>query len=517
MFKETFALKEIALPNNFTIKEDASFKDVGSEAGSHWTEKKSDNTESLTFDADALIEHHNAKRDDQTLRVQTSRYVRKDVTKGTFGDCVWEYVSNSDKSDKAPKGSSSASNTDVTSEDESTYTLRIYPSGGKAWGELGSWGGQNEDPTPPWKRLECENHYSNTTKIEIVATGEGSELYEPVRAKTCAGMFSGFSRLKEADLSGLDVASAVSLERMFSGCKQLVSLNLEAWNVSSVTSMASMFQGCETLTTVGNLGKWDTKKVESMQSMFAGCSSLTSLDLSGWDTKLVTAKNAMFAGTSSLWSIRLGPPSTFTLFSDDDAEAAETAGTTGTAGAAEAAGTPTHSTSFGEAGSRIMGGQWMRAEKGDESDPNNPSNWTVVTSDGKEAGSADALMSFHRDSTQAQWYIRQSATEGTSDTCVWEYVPNNADALGGSAAEGAAGTSGDTANVTYTLRIRPLKEGIQGVLADWVGKVDEEALHVPPWKLSQFKEYRLATTKIVVEGSVKPPSDCSNMFSDFPK
>lgn len=119
-----------------------------------------------------------------------------------------------------------------------------------------------------------------------------------------SGMFSNFSYLKSADLSGLDTSSMTDMRSMFYGCKSLRKINAPGFSTSEVTDMSSMFSGCSSLESL-DLSSFNTSKVTDMSSMFSGCSSLATLDVSTFDTSKVTDMRWMFSNCSFLKNLDL--------------------------------------------------------------------------------------------------------------------------------------------------------------------------------------------------------------------
>lgn len=64
------------------------------------------------------------------------------------------------------------------------------------------------------------------------------------------GMFQGFTKLSNLDLSKLDTSQVNSMNYLFSGCASLTSLDLSPLDISRTNSMFSLFKGCTSLTTL---------------------------------------------------------------------------------------------------------------------------------------------------------------------------------------------------------------------------------------------------------------------------
>lgn len=91
--------------------------------------------------------------------------------------------------------------------------------------------------------------------------------------ENAAGMFSGFTSLREADFTGIDTGNVTDMRSMFYDCASLSSLDLSSFNTGNVTDMSWMFYGCSNLSSL-DLSGFDTKNVTNMSNMFAYCSSL---------------------------------------------------------------------------------------------------------------------------------------------------------------------------------------------------------------------------------------------------
>lgn len=102
----------------------------------------------------------------------------------------------------------------------------------------------NSSTHPSWY-----SYRQSIASVKIVSE-DGEKVVAP---KYCYYLFSSYSSLKSADLSGLDT--------------------------SNVSYMRSMFEDCSALVSLDNVKNWNTSNVVDMETMFSGCSSLTSLDL----------------------------------------------------------------------------------------------------------------------------------------------------------------------------------------------------------------------------------------------
>ena len=116
--------------------------------------------------------------------------------------------------------------------------------------------------------------------------------------------FSNCPKLKELDLSMLDLHSIISTSGMFYNCYGLKEISFGEWDAAGVTVMTGMFQNCSSLVSL-DLSDFDTSSVQSMNYMFSGCTSLKELNVSGFNTSKVTDMTGMFAYCSSLTELDL--------------------------------------------------------------------------------------------------------------------------------------------------------------------------------------------------------------------
>ncbi|WP_248923032.1 BspA family leucine-rich repeat surface protein [Olsenella intestinalis] len=123
-----------------------------------------------------------------------------------------------------------------------------------------------------------------------------------VAAESISGLFSSFSKMTSADLSGIDTSAVTNMSGVFRSCSSLTSIDLTGWNTSRVRDMSRLFQSCDALTSA-NLAGWDTTSVTDMSEMFWACDHLFDLNISGWDTPQVETMNQMFWGCRRLESI----------------------------------------------------------------------------------------------------------------------------------------------------------------------------------------------------------------------
>ncbi|MCR5249299.1 MAG: BspA family leucine-rich repeat surface protein [Lachnospiraceae bacterium] len=115
-------------------------------------------------------------------------------------------------------------------------------------------------------------------------------------------LFYGLSKLKKADLSGLDTSNVTSMRFLFQGCYELEEVNLEGVKTGKVQEMDFMFFMCWKLKSL-DLSGFDTSSLIKLNAVFSGCKSLESLDVSSFDTSNVTWMDSLFSGCSSLKSL----------------------------------------------------------------------------------------------------------------------------------------------------------------------------------------------------------------------
>ncbi|VDK56941.1 unnamed protein product, partial [Cylicostephanus goldi] len=377
MFFATKSLKSIYLSHKFHIGSGAGFAHAGSEVGTHWRQVGEGTVDSpsgkVFSDANEFVDFHNNKDNEKSTQ-GFEHYIRQDRPTGSCGSCMWEYVSN--------QGNAAG--------DKTTYTLRIYPKQAADNSEQQDAQGQLSDWTrgagiPPWKDSLYSSYYAQTTRVEVTED-KNSKLQEgarPVTALTCKNMFSGFSELKEVNLSGLNVREVTSLENMFFGCEKLTSLDLSMFVFNgNVKSLAHMLSGCRALTTL-KLDKVSTTSETEMESMFKGTALLRKIALSN---KFIIKKSAAF----------------------DDA-------------------------------GRGAGSCWTEQAEQKQDSPEGVPAWTIFES-------PDKLIEHHnrKQGEQTSHYTRQDITKGVFGDCIWEYQSNSGEPS--EVSESGASTSGAAGN-----------------------------------------------------------------------
>ena len=111
--------------------------------------------------------------------------------------------------------------------------------------------------------------------------------------KDAVNMFSGWTSLKEINLSNIETSYVTNMSGMFSGCESLKSIAFGCISTENVENMNGMFEDCWSLESL-DLSGFKTNKVTSMIGMFSGCSSLKTLNLNSFNTSNVENMSRMF-------------------------------------------------------------------------------------------------------------------------------------------------------------------------------------------------------------------------------
>ncbi|MBQ1698206.1 MAG: BspA family leucine-rich repeat surface protein, partial [Bacteroidales bacterium] len=148
----------------------------------------------------------------------------------------------------------------------------------------------------------CTQWFANCENLtEIV--GMDKYLYTD-SVKYMSKMFKNCTKLRNVNLSNLNVSRVEKMDRMFEGCCNLVSLDLSNFDTKRLADMERMFAGCNKLKDI-DLSKFDTQNVVNMRGLFSDCNSLEKLDLGGFNTSNVTNMYAMFRGCYNLSTLDL--------------------------------------------------------------------------------------------------------------------------------------------------------------------------------------------------------------------
>lgn len=122
-------------------------------------------------------------------------------------------------------------------------------------------------------------------------------------------MFSSFSGIYNADLSGIDTSEVISMKGMFKGASTLSSLDLSRFDTRKVQDMSEMFSemapGRGGFNFALDLSSFNTQNVTNMKGMFRGSTKFTGLNMPNFNTSNVTDMSEMFSQASRLTSLNL--------------------------------------------------------------------------------------------------------------------------------------------------------------------------------------------------------------------
>ncbi len=144
--------------------------------------------------------------------------------------------------------------------------------------------------------------------------GDQSICYGSDAAKIYANpdssfMFSSFSGIYSADLSGIDTSEVISMKGMFKGASTLSSLDLSRFDTRKVQDMSEMFSemapGRGGFNFALDLSSFNTQNVTNMKGMFRGSTKFTGLNMPNFNTSNVTDMSEMFSRASRLTSLNL--------------------------------------------------------------------------------------------------------------------------------------------------------------------------------------------------------------------
>lgn len=144
--------------------------------------------------------------------------------------------------------------------------------------------------------------------------GDQSICYGSDAAKIYANpdssyMFSSFSSVYSADLSGIDTSEVISMKGMFKDASYLNPIDVSRFDTRKVQDMSEMFSRIRSLirrdTITLNLSNFNTANVVNMKGMFKGSSRFTDINMSSFNTSKVTDMSEMFYGATSLPTINL--------------------------------------------------------------------------------------------------------------------------------------------------------------------------------------------------------------------
>lgn len=145
--------------------------------------------------------------------------------------------------------------------------------------------------------------------------GDQSICYGSDAAKIYANpdssyMFSSFSSVYSADLSGIDTSEVISMKGMFKDASLLNPIDISRFDTRKVQDMSEMFSGIRFLTrgtaTINlNLSNFNTSNVVNMKGMFKDSSRFTDINMSSFNTSKVTDMSEMFRDAAKLTTINL--------------------------------------------------------------------------------------------------------------------------------------------------------------------------------------------------------------------
>lgn len=164
--------------------------------------------------------------------------------------------------------------------------------------------------------------YSYRSSIKYV---EVTKIHKKVSPVSTYMWFYGLYRVRNIDVTNLDVSNATDMSLMFMDVGSNITdtftiTGLENWNTSNVTNTKHMFQHTASNATnwsIGDLSNWDVSNVTNMGAMFYGTASAANTfdigDLSKWDTSSAVDMQNMFYGAGlnatyyldlSSWDVR---------------------------------------------------------------------------------------------------------------------------------------------------------------------------------------------------------------------
>jgi len=145
--------------------------------------------------------------------------------------------------------------------------------------------------------------------------GDQSICYGSDAAKIYANpdssyMFSSFSSVYSADLSGIDTSEVISMKGMFKDASLLNPIDISRFDTRKVQDMSEMFSGIRfftrgTATINLNLSNFNTSNVVNMKGMFKDSSRFTDINMSSFNTSKVTDMSEMFRDAAKLTTINL--------------------------------------------------------------------------------------------------------------------------------------------------------------------------------------------------------------------
>lgn len=160
--------------------------------------------------------------------------------------------------------------------------------------------------------------FAYLTNLETFTSKDaaGNQLFDTSRMVTMNFMFQGDSKLRNLDLSGLNMSNLQSMENTFRDMTALETIDVSwvypdkpfnpALTEQSLTWFPNLFKGDKSLNKITGINTWNNKRAGGMNSAFEGVSSLTEVDLSNWDLSGFAGGVNMFAGMTNVQKITLG-------------------------------------------------------------------------------------------------------------------------------------------------------------------------------------------------------------------
>ena len=183
---------------------------------------------------------------------------------------------------------------------ESDFDVYIWPD----W----SWGNQSicygSDATKIYANPDSSYMFSSFTSV-YSADLSGIDTSDVINMK---GMFKGASMLNPIDVSRFDTRKVQDMSEMFSGIRYLsrgsatITLNLSNFNTANVVNIKGMFKDSSRITDI-NMSSFNTSKVTDMSEMFYGATKLPTINLSSFDFQNVTDMNSMFFQLPNLQTV----------------------------------------------------------------------------------------------------------------------------------------------------------------------------------------------------------------------
>lgn len=177
--------------------------------------------------------------------------------------------------------------------------------------------------------------FPQTEEVEkLVLSGTARSVLFPKKAVTIdisqfstslmtslRGFLKGCSKIREIDLTGLNLDQVVSVSELLKDCRALGGMiDIGTWNswkvkdfseafkstslgtinadhlvTKSATNLSGMFSWNPVLSTIAGLETWNTSRVTDMSEVFCSCPRLGNPEVSGWNTESCTTMKSMFA------------------------------------------------------------------------------------------------------------------------------------------------------------------------------------------------------------------------------